>query len=152
MKKKKLLVSFVFQVKRPGPALSGHGTFSRLKGQRKYNSKLTLVLYLENSKKKLSFSWPRRWEKRMKWIIREESFPSANVARLPKYRVGWKWEAGLDAFQVTSNLFFFFNWSTVDFKGFPGGSVVKNLPANAGDTGFFPRSGRPPGEGNGSPF
>ena len=35
---------------------------------------------------------------------------------------------------------------------FPGGSVVKNLPANAGDTGSIPGSGRPSGEGNGNPF
>ena len=33
---------------------------------------------------------------------------------------------------------------------FPGGSVVKNLPANAGDTGLTPVSGRSPGEGNGT--
>ena len=32
--------------------------------------------------------------------------------------------------------------------GFPRGSVVKNLPANAGDVGLIPGSGRPPGEGN----
>ena len=32
------------------------------------------------------------------------------------------------------------------------GSVVKNLPANAGDTGSIPRSGNFPGEGNGNPF
>ena len=33
-------------------------------------------------------------------------------------------------------------------RGFPGGSVVKNLPANAGDQGSIPGSGRSPGEGN----
>ena len=33
--------------------------------------------------------------------------------------------------------------------GFPGGSVVKNLPANARDTDVIPGSGRSPGEGNG---
>ena len=27
-------------------------------------------------------------------------------------------------------------------EGFPGGAVVKNLPANAGDTGSSPRLGR----------
>ena len=27
-------------------------------------------------------------------------------------------------------------------RGFPGGSVVKNLPANAGDTGLIPGQGR----------
>jgi len=32
--------------------------------------------------------------------------------------------------------------------GFPGGSVVKNLPANAGDVILIPGSGRSPGEGN----
>ena len=38
-------------------------------------------------------------------------------------------------------------------NGFPGGSVVKNLPANAGDTrdvGSIPGSGRSPGVGNGN--
>ena len=36
--------------------------------------------------------------------------------------------------------------------GFHGGSVVKNLPVNAGDMGLIPESGRSPGEGNGNPF
>ena len=31
--------------------------------------------------------------------------------------------------------------------GFPGGTVVKNLPANAGDLSWMPGSGRSPGEG-----
>ena len=34
-------------------------------------------------------------------------------------------------------------------RGFPGGSVIKNLPANAGDVGSNPGSGKAPGEGNG---
>ena len=39
--------------------------------------------------------------------------------------------------------------------GFPGVSVVNNLPANAGnigDTGLIPGSGRYPGEVNGNPY
>ena len=39
--------------------------------------------------------------------------------------------------------------------GFPGGSVVKNPPANAediGDAGSIPGSRRYPGVGNGNPF
>ena len=36
--------------------------------------------------------------------------------------------------------------------GFPGSSVVKNLPANAGGTGPIPDPGRFPGEGNDYPF
>ena len=35
--------------------------------------------------------------------------------------------------------------------GFPGGSVVKNPPANAGDIGSIPGPGRSPGGGNGNP-
>ena len=39
--------------------------------------------------------------------------------------------------------------------GFPGGTVVKNSPANAGDVaevGLIPGSGRYSGEGNGNPL
>ena len=40
------------------------------------------------------------------------------------------------------------------FGRFPGGTVVKNPPANAGDTrdaGLIPGLGRSPEEGNGNP-
>ena len=36
--------------------------------------------------------------------------------------------------------------------GFPGGSVIKHLPANAGDMGLTPVSGRSPGGRNGNPL
>ena len=36
--------------------------------------------------------------------------------------------------------------------GFLGGSVVKNLPAGAGNSGSIPGSGRSPAEGNGNPL
>ena len=39
--------------------------------------------------------------------------------------------------------------------GFPGETVVKNLPANAGDAGdmvLMPRLGRSPGVGNSNPL
>ena len=36
--------------------------------------------------------------------------------------------------------------------GFPGGSVVKNLPANAGDVSLILGSGRSLGGGNDNPF
>ena len=41
------------------------------------------------------------------------------------------------------------------YMGFPGGSVVKNLPANAGnvgDTSSIPESGRSLGRRNGNPL
>ena len=40
-------------------------------------------------------------------------------------------------------------------KGFPGGVVVKSLPASSGDTrnmGLIPGSGRSPGMGNDKPL
>ena len=49
--------------------------------------------------------------------------------------------------EMTSNLLFY---NSLKITGFPGGSVVKNLPANAGDTSLIPESGRSPGEGNGN--
>ena len=36
--------------------------------------------------------------------------------------------------------------------GFPGGSVGKNPPANAGDMDLIPGPRRSPGEGNGNPL
>ena len=51
------------------------------------------------------------------------------------------------------------NWGLFNIEvyidlGFPGGSVVKNLPANAGDardSSLIPGAGRFAGEGNGNP-
>ena len=38
------------------------------------------------------------------------------------------------------------------FPGFPGGSVVKNPPANPGDVGSISGSVRSPGGGHGNPL
>ena len=43
-------------------------------------------------------------------------------------------------------------WVYIDSQGFPGGSVVKNPPANAGDLISILGSKRSPGEGNGNPL
>ena len=42
------------------------------------------------------------------------------------------------------------NWT--ELKASPCGTVVKNLPANAGDASSIPGSGRSPGVENGNPF
>ena len=52
-----------------------------------------------------------------------------------------KWAWGQRYFQVRSN----------ETDEGPGGSVVKNSPVTAGDTGSIPLSGRPLGGGNGNP-
>ena len=41
---------------------------------------------------------------------------------------------------------------TLSTWGLPGGSVVKNLPANAGDVGLIPDLGRSPRAGNDNPL
>ena len=38
------------------------------------------------------------------------------------------------------------------FRGFPGGSVAKNPPANARDEHLIPRAGKYPGGGHGNPL
>ena len=43
-----------------------------------------------------------------------------------------------------------FTKSLICYMGFPGGSVVKNLPVNARDMVSVPGSGRSPGQGNGN--
>ena len=40
----------------------------------------------------------------------------------------------------------------MSLAGFPGGSVVKNPPANAGDAGLILAFGRSAGKGNGNPL
>ena len=62
---------------------------------------------------------------------------------LPKGKGGINWEIGMD---MLIHVPVYMKW------GFPGGLVVKNSPANAGDAGSIPRSGRYPGEGNGNPL
>ena len=42
--------------------------------------------------------------------------------------------------------------SSKTVPGFPDASVGKNPPAEAGDVGLIPGSGRFPGEGNGNPL
>ena len=48
--------------------------------------------------------------------------------------------------------FFSFSISPIIFNNMPGGTVVKNPPADAGDTGPIPGLERSPGEGNGKPL
>ena len=48
-----------------------------------------------------------------------------------------------------------FTVKILSYRGFPGGSAVKNLPVNAGDTrdmSSIPESGRSPRQGNGNPL
>ena len=69
-----------------------------------------------------------------------------------------RWDGGREGAEEDvqgESLFTYFGRTFQHAVGFPGGSVVKNPPANAGDTGdvgSIPGSGRSPGAGNGSPL
>ena len=66
----------------------------------------------------------------------------------PRIREGSQW----DPWSVLKEKMI---WGCPDvnaLRGFLGGSVVKNPPANARDTSLIPGLGRAPGEGNGNPF
>ena len=65
-------------------------------------------------------------------------------------RSSWAWPRGSSSMKVGHR-------RTVCNKncnkyGFPGGSAVKSPPANTGDPGLSPRSGRSSGGGNGNPL
>ena len=65
------------------------------------------------------------------------------------------WVTTLFSMQPSPNLLassFLNNSKTYMLKGFPGGSVVRNLPASAGGVGTVPGLGRCPGERNGCPL
>ena len=47
---------------------------------------------------------------------------------------------------------YLFYWSIIALGASQVAQVVKNPPANAGDAGSTPGSGRSPGEGNGNPL
>ena len=54
-----------------------------------------------------------------------------------------------DSIQKSAKYLLIISLYVWDNAGFPGGSAVKNPPANAGDPGSTPGSGRFPREGNG---
>ena len=53
---------------------------------------------------------------------------------------------------ILSIYIYYLNVTNKYAQRFPGGSEVRNLPANAGDAGSIPGLGRSPGEGNGNLF
>ena len=82
------------------------------------------------------------------WLLLNEW--CTELAHSTCYQQGWLW-SWVSLFLALLNF-----WSLIStyMKGFPGGSVVKNLPANARDAGHagsIPGSRRSPGLGNSNP-
>ena len=53
-------------------------------------------------------------------------------------------------FTLNMHKFIFIKYTLI--RDFPGGSIVRNMPANAEDAGSIPGLGRSSGEGNGNRF
>ena len=109
---------------------------SREKEQLKWNSKGT-VLHLSN------FVWLNS-----SWIlISSHSISLNNPCHVASGRLHWESESEKAKFP---ELLWKQFWAHrhIPWWGFPGGSVVKNMPANAGKVGLIPDLGRSPGEGN----
>ena len=58
--------------------------------------------------------------------------------------------AGILLLIYSANIYIYGAFTVV--LGFPSGTLIKNLPANAGDAGSIPESGRSLGEGDDSPL
>ena len=69
---------------------------------------------------------------------------------LPLLVVKWSWFFAFHLVCLLHSFCFGFG-SNINHRAFSGVSVVKNLPANAGNAGLIPGLGRFPGEGNGNP-
>ena len=65
--------------------------------------------------------------------------------------MGFKYKVKLMTSMIVLQMSYFYG-GPVLHKGFPGGSVVKNPPDNAGDAGLIPGSGGFPRGGTGNPL
>ena len=96
------------------------------------------------------------------WRSLSRSFTSTGVVCLtseaPQYNLPLllKWDLSLYFLELlchhTIERGVVFYTTLMGRVGFPGGSEVKDPPANAGDAGVIPALGRSPGGGNGNPF
>ena len=72
-------------------------------------------------------------------------------SNLKSITVNWKYYCTTFISVYIKISIFIYQWPGI-LQGFTGGEVVKNPPANAGDVGLIPGSGRSPGERNGNPL
>ena len=93
------------------------------------------------------------WVRSLGWedpLEKEMVTPSSSLA----WRIPWTEEPGglHTVYGVAKSWTRLSDFTFIDEKGFPGGSVVKNPPANVGDAGSVPGSEGCLEEGNGNPL
>ena len=98
------------------------------------------------SSHRVSWLFPEKWSKKeVKAVMSFMILPQKSHI----ITVIFYWLLRSDLFKVGGELQ---KSMSIRKQGFPGGSVVKNPSANAGDVGTIPESGRSSREGNGNPL
>ena len=98
---------------------------------------------------------PAMWETWVQSLGREDPLEKeiATHSSTLAWKIPWTEEPGrLQSMGSQSDTTERLHFHLHTYLDFPGGSVAKNLLANAGDVGLIPGSGRSPGEGNGNPL
>ena len=98
---------------------------------------------------------PAMWETWVWSLGREDPLEKgmATHSSILAWRIPWKEEpGGHKESDVAKQLSLHFTSLLMFMAGFPGGSVVKNPPADVRDADAFRGSGRSPGEGSGNPL
>ena len=107
---------------------------------------------------RITIQWPRMLAENQRILSwkRNLRIPSQGVWRGQAKHTVWFWLqmhcSFIPCLVLSQVISYFLTLSSIRWNGhhlgFPGGTVVKNLPANARDTGLIPGSGRYPGVGN----